>query len=167
MNQYEIEFKEKESFEDYYLDQSMKSARYGDRIIGSAYTPYGIKCIDSQYSSLILNLNLEVKQIYNIDRRPIKGCHIKTKKEYESFYDTFYDPIDIDGKGYTGYGLKIEWVNGRTKEFFYGNRPKFDINTRKTDPIQLRQEIIDNPHLHVKIKENLLSNLETFSKNEY
>jgi len=47
-NQYEIEF-EKVDPQDYYVDQSYHNSSG----MFSAYKPYGVKCIDSQFCALI------------------------------------------------------------------------------------------------------------------
>ena len=164
MKQYELNFDKAEDIDSYYVDASAQSFDYGNRTISSSYTSYGIKCIDSQYCRLIQNLNQKVKQLYAINRRYAEYSNIKTReahKGYECF--TYYDKIELD-QNYCE--VRVEWENGQTHDFFYGNKPKFDLITRKTDPDLLKNEIIDNPHLHVKIKENLISNLESYKNIE-
>lgn len=157
--QYEIEFEEGIDFDKIYIDQSIFITDVADRRISSAYTAYGIQCIDSQYGHLIRNMQSKVKQLYKIDRRKPKYCDIKTRKEYEMYsYHTYYDPIELD---YRCGDVRVEWENGHVVDFHYGDQPVFDIRTRKTNPDQLRKEILDNPHLHIMIKENLLSNINS------
>jgi hypothetical protein len=159
--QHELEFEEKVDTRDWYIDQSMFSTNIGDRNISSAYTPWGIGAIDGQYCALIRNLNFKVKQLCAINRRKYEDfCNIKTREVHMSFhYKTFYDPIELSDRYCE---VRVEWENGDVRDFFYGDKPVFDVETRRTNPEQLRKEIIDNPHLHVKIKENLLLNLESY-----
>lgn len=152
-NQYELEFDDKK-VEDYYYDQSPINS-----IVSSLYTSHGIKCIDSEYCTLIMNMDLKVKQVYAINRRTETLISKFNLKEYESSYKTFYDPIELN-KGYGTIGVRVEWENGDTYDFNYGDRPLFDNKTNKTDPNQLISSIKENPHLHTKIKENLISNIK-------
>lgn len=75
-----------------YVDQAIRSSTYGDRNIFSAYTPWGIRQLDSYYGNLIRTL------------------------------------------------------------------------PNKLFATKLRKEIKNNPHLHKKIKENLLFNLDNYRK---
>ena len=161
--QYDIEFEEKPDVQSYYVDQAIHHSTYGYRSITSAYTPWGISKIDEQYCTLIRNMHFKVKQLYAINRRVSTYCDIKTRQEHEVYlgYHTYYDPIELNDRYCE---VRVEWENGHIHDFFYGNKPVFDINTRKTNPEQLRKEIIDNPHLHVKIKENLVGNLDSYLK---
>lgn len=164
MNQYELQFDENEEIDSFYVDVSMQSVDYGDRNITCIYTTYGIKCIDSQYCRLIQNLNVKVKQLYRINRRHAEYSNIKTKEIHKGIeHFTYYDKIELD-QNYCE--VRVEWENGQTHDFFYGNKPKFDISTRKIDSDLLKNEIIENCHLHIKIKENLISNLETYKNIE-
>lgn len=164
-NQFEIQFEEKEDIESYYVDQSIYSTQIGYRSITSAYTPWGISKIDAQYGYLIRAINSKVKQLYAINRRPAQYSDIKNREVHESYhYYTFYDTIELSDSYCE---VRVEWENGQIADFFYGSKPVFDIKTRKTNPEQLRKEIIDNPHLHVKIKENLISNLDSYLKNNF
>lgn len=159
--QYEIEFEEPK-IESYYIDQAMR----GGSLVFSAYTPYGIRQIDSQYCTLIRNINCKVAQLYAIKRRRYEYlCNIKTREVSMSpTLGTFYDPINFDGEYYE---VRVLWENGHQHDFYYGNKVVFDPITRKTNPEQLKVCIKNNPHLHVKIKENLLENLENYLKLDY
>jgi len=161
--QYELEFEEGIDFDKIYIDQSIFITDVADRRISSAYTAYGIQCIDSQYIHLIRNMQYKVKQLYKIDRRVSTYCDIKTRKVHEMYlsYHTYYDPIELD---YRWGDVRVEWENGNIVDFHYGDQPVFDIKTRRSNPDQLRKEIIDNPHLHIMIKENLLSNLNSIEQ---
>lgn len=160
-NQYEIELEGiNNNVESYYVDQSMRNGAG----VFSAYLPYGIRCIDSDYCNLIRNINEEIKQIHSIVRRKLQCSDIKTRELFEFFnYYTWYEPIELNGRS-NGHGIVVEWENGNKHEFIYGGIPKFDLKTRKSDPEQLRKEIKENPHLHNKIKENLLGNLDNYLK---
>jgi hypothetical protein len=166
MNQYELQLDETVNIRDWYIDQSMFSTNIGFRNISSAYTPWGISAIDGQYCTLIRNVNIKVKQLYAINRRKYEDfCNIKTREVHMSFHPrTFYDPIELNDKYWD---VRVEWENGDVHDFHYGDKPVFNLETRKTNPEQLKKEIIDNPHLHVKIKENLLLNLESYVKNGF
>lgn len=155
-NQYEIELEEDPSV--YYVDQSIHNSTIGYRTITSAYTPYGIRSIDSEYCNLIRNLNVPVKQVYGINRRKYEDfCDIKTREVHMSFnYGTFYDPIELNSRRHE---IRIEWINGEYRDFLYNEVPLFDLKSRMVNFNSLINSIKDNQHLHVKIKENLLSNL--------
>jgi len=156
--QYELEFEKIIDFDKIYIDQSIFITDVADHRIRSAYTVHGIKCIDSQYGHLIRNMHSKVKQLYKIDRRVSTYCDIKTRQVHERYhgYHTYYDPIELD---YRWGSVRVEWENGHIVDFHYGDQPVFDVKTRRSNPDQLRKEILDNPHLHIMIKENLLSNL--------
>lgn len=158
-NQFKIEFEEQKDVQAYYVDQARF---YG--VVSGSYTSYGIHCIDTQYFHLISNINIKVKQLYAINRRRERCISVRTGEEYEGNYKTYYDPIELNDRYCE---VRVEWEGGHVHDFFYGKKPVFDLETRKTNPEQLRKEIIDNPHLHVKIKENLLLNLENYVKNKF
>lgn len=150
-----------------YRDQSMSQSRFYDRVITSAYTPYGVRCMDSDFIARIMNINNPVKGIYNIDRRrPILVN--KWGKEYEGRMDTFYDEIDIRAqqRGY-GFGLRVIWEQPMghlyTKDFFYRVVPRFSVRTRKESKFRIACDIRNNPHLHQDIKDNLLYNLDNYA----
>ena len=154
--QYDIEFEQ--DIESYYVDQAMSSG-----IVFSSYTPYGIRCIDSQYGHLIRNVNNKVKQLFAINRREEDCISVRTGEKYKGRIKTFYDPIELNHKG--GYEVRVVWENGDQCDFFYGDKPVFDIDTKKSNPDQLHKSIKNNVHLHVMIKENLLHNLNNYIKN--
>ena len=58
-----------------YVDQSMKNSQYGDRNLFSAYTPYGIKQIDSEFAKRIMEgdepkeLREDIKENPHLHRR--------------------------------------------------------------------------------------------------
>lgn len=152
-NQYELGLEQ--DVQSYYVDQTPI-----DSAIQSYYTSYGIKCIDSQFCQLILNLHRKIKQVYAIRRRQEESfCNIKTREVHLGPYRTYYDPIDLsECNGYIE--IRIEWENGFYHDFQYSRTPMFDLKTRNTNPIQLKKAIKECPNLHVNIKENLLDNLE-------
>lgn len=142
-----------------YTDQAIGRARYGYRTITSAYTEYGIHCMDGEYCKRIINIqmNLTVVAQYAINRRPMY-----VDGNYRSDYKTFYDECPLgepcQGQG----GMKIVLSNGREQEYSY-TKPVFDKNGRE-DILILRKEISKNAHLHKDIKNNLLSNLNSSIK---
>jgi hypothetical protein len=147
--------------EDIYVDQAFRTVGFGDRVITSSYTPHGIRCIDSQYCKLILNLHRNIKNVFHINRRKAIFSSVNTRKVEESYdYYTFYDKIEMSQcNGYLE--IRIEWDNGEIGDFFYGTTPTFDLKTKNINPKQLKKEIKNNPHLHKMIKDNLLSNINT------
>lgn len=156
-NQFEMEFEESEKAESYYVDQAMSNNVH----VFSAFTPHGIRGIDSEYCELIKNIHSEVKQLYTINRRREKLISTRNGQEYEGDYKTYYDPISLNDN----YGdVRVEWDNGVVYDFKMDVKPIFDLKTKKTNPEQLRKDIQDNPHLHVKIKENLIENLDNYLK---
>lgn len=156
--QYELEVGQE--IEDYYVDQAFFALRTPGLQYSSGYTPYGIKCIDSNYCELIKNLHSKIKNIYEINRRKEIKISPRDGKPYESGYETFYDPCEItEGNGTLG--IRVEWENGSVHDFKHGDKPVFDKEARNITPEQLRKSIKENINLHVQIKENLLSNLES------
>ena len=145
-----------------YSDQAVYINEFGDRRITSFWTSYGIKCIDSQFCRRIQNINVEVDKISNIDR--VKETYIgRDGKEHEYYlkYKTVYVEKKI-GEPEVGYGERVLWKNGTQYDFVYDDMCKFDPLTRKENPNELRKEILDNPHLHKDIKENLIYNLDQY-----
>lgn len=160
-NQYEIELEGiNDDVESYYVDQAVNNG-----VIYSFYTFHGIHCIDSEYSNLIRNINEKVKRIYLINRKKSQCSDIKTRElfEFHNYY-TWYDSVELSNHRLNE--IRIEWENGFICDFTYIIIPKFDLITRKTNPELLRKEIKENPHLHNKIKENLLENLDNYLKHE-
>lgn len=132
--QYELFDKE---IEDYYVDQA---GRLG--YVSSFYTSYGIKCFDSEYSNRIQNLfNPVIK---------LKAGHNWSGKDAKEIELTNY-------RSYTEMLFVTREVHGEYKYSY--TYPKFLINGME-DPEVLRKDIKGNSHLHVKIKENLLQNLD-------
>lgn len=162
MNQYKLEF---EGFEEnIHIDQSFLN----DANICSAYTSWGLKVIESDYITFILNVNVKVKQLYNIERRTGEICISPiTGKEYvSSDWKTYFDPIKIEESGKHSYGLRIEWENGEMRDIYGDNYPIFNPKTKMIDIEALKKQITNNVHLHVKIKKNLLDNLNNYIKNK-
>jgi len=151
-----------EDIEDYYVDQSAFSSEFADRCISSFYTPYGIKCIDSQYSFLIQNMD-QCATVYKIKREIEKYIDFKGVECEGIHYVDKYEPIPSDYDSRCGYGFRIIYDDGNTKDFFYGKRPIFGSD-RKIDVEQLITDIKNDAHLHVMIKENLLQNIENYEK---
>jgi hypothetical protein len=154
-------------FDEVYTDQSMRDAAFGYRRVSSAYTPSGIKSIDSQYTSMILYVNEEIEQVFSIDRRFSEYCHIKTREVIQSLdCHTWYVPIEFGSWKMHGYGISIKWKCGYQKDFLYNVSMDIfgliDADTRKIRPDKLAEHIVANPHLHVVIKDNLIKNLNIY-----
>ena len=163
MNQFTLKL---EGFEEnIHIDQSFKNGG----IVCSAYTSWGIKVIETDYITFIQNINIKVKQLYNIDRRTGEICiSPRTGKEYvSSDWKTYFEPIKIEESGKHSYGLRIEWENGETRDIHGDTYPKFDSKTKMIDGEALKTQITNNVHLHVDIKMNLLGNLENYIENKY
>jgi len=158
--QYTLEF-ETPNVDSYYVDQTM----YSTSISFSAYTPYGIKCIDSQYIFLIMNMH-QCGTLYTIERNREKyidwrGIECVSPGKYIETYK----PVTPEYKSrYAGFGFRVVYDNGIYKDFFYGKGPMFDPETRKINIQQLIYDIKDDVHLHVKIKENLLENIKNYEE---
>lgn len=144
--QYQIQFPDVE--EDIYIDQAAAGG-----LVYSAYTPHGIKQIDTDYCFLIRNIQHEA-ELFAVDRR----------KAHDGMrYETYHDRLKIWADALMGHGLFIKWSNGETRHLRHGiSRPNllFDEDTKKVDAAKLRESIFSNEHLHVRIKENLISNLD-------
>lgn len=147
-----------------YTDQAGKSCLFGDRRISSFYTPYGISQIDSEYCNRIRNINNPVDEIFAIDRRReyVDGKYGR----YLGNYDTYYDPIEVGDRG-VGNGILVKYSGWDVKYKYDFIHPIFLKTTKKEDPKALKKEILNNPHLHKDIKDNLLLNLKNYLKNKY
>jgi hypothetical protein len=163
----------KVSMDDLYIDQNIN----GYRLTTSAYTPHGIKCMDSEYCHRILNIGRPVKAVLSIERN---------KHGYDYYND--YEPLDLS-KDITSYYEKLKFVYddeplvipqvsnsnpeslkerrnfdnsfGEDRTYSY-THPKYFVEYQGENPKLLEKEIKDNPHLHRMIKDNLLSNLKTY-----
>jgi hypothetical protein len=151
-----------QDIDSWYIDQSPTSGVY----VGSAYTPWGVRKIDSQFCMLIQNIHNKIKRVYHINRRKAESTNIKTRKVEEGYdYFTYYEPIEQSELNRWPYcEMRIEWEYGKYHDFYYAKAPVFDLKTGNIDPEQLRKQIKECPHLHVMIKENLLLNLENYLK---
>lgn len=153
-NQFEL-FPETNIF-DYYIDQSRHSSSIGDRVITASFTPWGIKEIDLQYSTLIQHMYLPIKGVYGIYRKIVNV----TK------YEETYESLELDSEVSGPHGVRVEWINGKVHNFFYQDRPIFDKISRTINVEWLIKNITKNPHLHVMIKENLLGNIDRLIDND-
>lgn len=171
---------------DLYVDQGGRSVIFGDRRVDSCFTPYGIQCMDSEFSKRIQNLGKPVKRIVIIERTAHYQNNDKTSG-LPSYWDEFIDvPLDRDQS--TDYFEKIAWIHEDCDPFInipedkekirllklgfdYQRRkmingsvysythPRYLVEHQGEDPDDLRKEIKENPHLHDTIKLNLLDNL--------
>jgi len=152
-----------ETGENIYIDQAM---RHGGHVF-SAYTPYGIRSIDSNYAQRIRNINNEVEKVFRIRREHSTFYSWKGELLESMNYETVYremNPNDSDNKYLD---LRVIWKGGCKRDFLNGdNAPTFiNRSSKKENPQTLFYEIMQNPHLHDKIKDNLISNLESYCEN--
>lgn len=168
--------------DDLYIDYAASSTRIGDRTVSSFFTPYGIKCIDSEYSRRIKNINSHVTKLILVERKPhyFNG-------DYRSDYWDDYSELPLDN-GFHSYdrisfihediicfrelednrtekgksnGIQYQQFELTTPIYAY-THPIYSAKHEGEDPKKLKQEIKGNPHLHPKIKENLLLNLKSY-----
>lgn len=131
-----------------YIDQcGLQSTHVADRVFSHAYTPMGIRQIESNY----------VYRIRNVDV-PIKTC----LKRRDCMKIDYYEVDITECNGYNE--ITIEWENGNRHSFNIGNNSPKNVSadTRMECPDSLREEIQNNPHLHARIKDNLLQNLDCY-----
>lgn len=153
-----------EDIESVYVDQAGTSSAYGGRRISSFYTPYGIKCIDTNFAARIQNIDQNIKGLYQINR--VKKKFIgRDGKEHESMnYETVYDQIPLNKIQQGTLGIRVVWENGAMRDFTNGDNFPTQFIKGKEDPIALKEDIKKNPHLHKVIKKNLLGNLKNYLK---
>lgn len=165
-----------------YVDQAGTVLVVGDRMITSSYTSYGIQCIDSEYGRRIRNLNRPVLRVIKITRAKHNNSTFDYWDDYEEipldkdFYcfdraafiyegeelNPFIDlPITKDVQRLIDRGLEYQKQEFEGIIFSYTN-PTYLASHRGEDPLALEHEIINNEHLHLSIKENLLSNLKNY-----
>lgn len=154
--------------EDIYIDQAPHRSKLLDRTFSSTYTTTGIRSIDSNFCIRIININLKIKQVFQIKRIPEKYYHYKTGKECDGLSKVDYykeiDPYDLR----IGFGIRVVWENNTKRDFYHGGNdvlPNVNFITKKDNPQTLWMQIENNIHLHDKIKENLLDNLKNTYKN--
>lgn len=124
-------------FDEIYTDQAIRAPmKYGDRSLFSAWLPYGLRCIDGEHCARIMNLHAKV-----------------LSAEYE-----------IRGpRNYVTDNLIVRWDNGGYHRFCY-TRVEHIFDNKADDADKLEQEIVNNPHLHQVIKDNLLGNLKRMKR---
>lgn len=153
-----------------HVDQAPYRSQYADRDFMSCYTPHGIRQIEGQYCRRIMNINRRIAYFINMQR--VKGVY-KNKRtgEFEDYYGLYVDvesridPAELyapDRRFQSLGDLKIVYEGGAECKLHYGvsRWPHYDFITGREDPVRLREEIVTEPHLHDKIKENLLQNLD-------
>lgn len=116
-----------------YIDQAMVSNNFGNRGVFAAYTPYGIKQIDSGF----------IRRIQDIQRGPEQAVE-RIKNEMNS---------ELEEASKHTYYCKEARLNGIRE------RAEEELSHVGEDPRDLLEEIITNPHLHACIKDNLIDNL--------
>lgn len=117
-----------------YIDQAMVSNNFGNRGVFAAYTPYGVKRIDSDFCT----------RIQDIQNGPDEAV--------ERIQRDFGRELEEVSRGY--YYCKEARLAG------IQNRAAEKLAHVGEDPEKLREEILVNPHLHACIKENLIGNLD-------
>lgn len=172
----------KHDIEDYYVDCAGSSIVVGDRRITNFFTPYGIKCLDSEYSRRIRNINKPVVKLIKVDRNP----HYFDGSYRSHWWDDYTElPLNEDFHSYdrAAFIHDESWhfrelEDKRTEKaksngyqyqqfelihsLYTYTHPTYSAKHKGEDPKALRKEIKENPHLHPKIKENLLHNLKTY-----
>lgn len=121
------------SMDEMYIDQAMENSGF----VFAAYTPWGIKQIDSDFCRRIQNIERDPKEI----RRSILTNYLDEKKRINK--DTFILKRD-----------KLGWIRRFRAESL------INLAHIGEDPKKLKDEILDNPHLHTGIKQNLIENLD-------
>lgn len=143
-----------------YTDQASNRTRFFDREIFSSYTPYGIKCLDSAFCDRIMYRTYKLKGVYDIQREVI-GCY-----RYEETYKEI-SLVELNTRKGFCYGLRVVWETPYgteiTRDYFYSVFPKFNELTRQESKRQIKRDIINNPHLHQDIKNNLIYNLKHYN----
>jgi hypothetical protein len=150
-----------------YTDQAGSLTLIEDRQITSAYTPYGIKQIESNFITRIRNINSKIKEIYSIDR--VRDTFIgRDGKVHDSLrYVDEFNVVDYNDwlKKRRITNVRVVWDDGNGCEDYYDfkngdERPFPDKKTMFENPKTLIKDIKKNPHLHSDIKKNLLLNLK-------
>lgn len=118
--------------EELYVDQAMVNGCG----VFAAYTPWGIKQIDSMFCWRIQKLDRDQKKV----RKELRATRCRELLRWRK---------ECVGK---------PWLRRRSRP------DTFDVNEKLThvgeDPEAIRKDILDNPHLHACIKENLIDNLD-------
>jgi hypothetical protein len=118
--------------EELYIDQAMVS---GGGVF-AAYTPLGIKNIDSLFCWRIQKLDRDQEEV----RKELRASLLRILRGHRK---------DCIGK---------PWLKRSSAEGSWVIREKLQYVGEGAEAI--RKDILDNPHLHACIKDNLLSNLD-------
>jgi hypothetical protein len=118
------------TIEELYIDQAMV---HGAGVF-AAYTPWGIRQIDSQFCTRIQDILQGKEQaLERIQKKKEKELN-KVSKECPCYKEA-----------------RLAGIKERAAE---------KLSHVGEDPEKLREEILVNPHLHACIKENLIGNLD-------
>jgi hypothetical protein len=128
------------SMDEMYIDQAMfqTATDEGFRCF-SAYTPYGIKQIDHSFCRRIQAFQRDPKDI----RREILFEYLIERKRIQKEFPKFWRKDIKLSRLHT-----LRWDTWK-KLSYIGEDPK-----------KLKDEILDNTHLHACIKQNLIENLD-------
>ena len=120
------------TFEELYVDQAMVNGAG----VSSAYTPYGIKEIDSLFCWRIQKLDRDQNEV----RKELRESLLRILRQHRKDY------------------AEKRWIRRRGSPWGAREiREKLPYVGEGAEAI--RKDILDNPHLHACIKENLLDNL--------
>jgi hypothetical protein len=125
------------SVDEMYIDQAMHLEEGMGFSCFAAYTPYGIRQIDSDFC----------RRIQNIERDP-KGA------KREIFVDYLIEKKRSQKDCYWHKESKLNRLRMIREETWK------KLSHVGEDPKKLKDEILDNPHLHACIKQNLIENLD-------
>jgi hypothetical protein len=155
--------------------------------VSSAWTSHGIRCIDSEFSRRIQNINRPVLKLILVERKP----HYFNGNYKSDYWDDYTElPLDKDFYNYDrvafvheDYKLYRELEDVRTDKakangiqyqqfqlmhtIYTYTRPTYSTKHKGEDPKALEKEIKNHPNLHEDIKMNLLTNLKSFLGKKY
>lgn len=167
---------------DIYYDCSPQSSNFADRNISSYWTPYGIRCIDSEFCRRIQNIYKPVIKLIKVDRK----AHYFDGNYRSDWWDDYTDlPLDKDFYSYDrvcfvhdegglfkeledvrtdkgkANGIKYQQFELLLPTYTY-THPTYSAKHKGEDPKALAKEIRNHSSLHKDIKNNLLGNLKNY-----
>jgi hypothetical protein len=172
---------------DIYYDCAPTSSKFADRAVSSSWTPHGIRCIDSEFSRRIQNINRPVLKLIKVERKP----HYFDKDYTSDYWDEYTElPLDKDFHNHARVAfihnespIYRELEDDRTDKakaneiqyqqfelihsIYTYTHPIYSAKHKGEDPKALEKEIKKHPSLHKDIKKNLLSNLKSYLENNY
>ena len=150
--------------------------------VSSAWTSYGIRCIDGEFARRIQNINRPVLRLILVERKPHRNDYWDEYTELpldKDFYN--YDRVAfIHDKELLVYrelkderterakanGIEYQQFEMISTIYSYTN-PTYSAKHNGEDPKALEKEIKNHPSLHKDIKKNLLGNLKSYLENNY